>query len=465
MTGILLSSCAAALACCTLLPAAPIGKLRQKLRIRKLTDWQLMAAVTGLSAMSYGAASAISGGSPLMLALPAAALTALYASSILVKRRADWLRSEAARPYAPLEANSRLSQRSIWGLRILVSAAMAADVILMTFNGVSSPLALGAYLAAPLVGGLIAARFWKKSHAISDMMHQSELERFFGWADRAGVTAIVHLPDASKETLAQLDMLMAKLQAENIKAGIICRGRKTFGAVLKTYPTSWLVRTTHDLDHFAAAPIKQCFHLPVGTSAGHIVSLRKVRQILVDVNGKTIKGDSVPKELRMYDELWSYKAVSDALIQDAKDYGVEVLDHARKAAAPDLQVVVLPRVPKGSMSRLGVIIPQDDGTGSDLAYFGDVARALELEARDCDAPRFAICFEGGSKTPAAQEMLKSLKAAFGDEAIENMASPEATLNACADMVEGPWCRSYPEAAMGRQIVSCENQSICQSNRE
>ncbi|GEM_PF-5834470 len=425
-----------------ILPLTMLGGLR-----RKLGHVTVMVGLAVLSIATYGLAAWDATRSLWSLPLPMLALAGAYGLSEAISRVARSLAGEALKTPAAVARPIKRASMGSWFIRIAIALAMIVDIAVMYGTGGASitlQLAFAAALAACVLAGL---RGRTKYVELSAVQHQEELMRFVTWSLNTQTDIVIHVPDGSAATLALLKLLLKDLAGRGLKAGLLCRGRKTFAAVSAIWRNAWLVRTSRDLDDFAVPPIKRCLHLPVGTTAAHMVSLHQLRQIMVDIGGKAVLGDTLPKQMRMYDEIWMRGAPSAALVAEAAEYGITI-------TRLDPQPVFLTRVPKAEKRTFGLILPADGDVDQDLAYFETVVPAIEAAARAAGAAgiRLVLACMGRANGQNADAIRKALEVIFGQDNIIQADTVISVLNWAPEIFEGPWMTAYAAQAEHRRII-------------
>lgn len=434
-----------------ILPLTALGGLR-----RKLGHVTVMAVVAVLSIVTYALAAWDATRSLWSLPLPLLALAGAYGLSEATSRASRSLAGEAIKPPAAVARQIKRSSMGSWFIRIVIALGMIVDIAVVYSTGAASitlQLLFAAALAACAVAGLAGKREYPE---LSEFQHQEEIARFLSWVHEKSATTIIHVPDGKSTTLSQLAALLKELSDRKIEAAIVCRGKKTFSAVSAKWPTkSWLVRTSHDLDDYAVAPIARCLHMPVGTTAGHMVSLRKLKQVIViDVVCSAVIGQSVPKEMRMYDEIWMRGEPPAQLIADAAEYGITV-------SSMDPVMPFLNRVPSGDRITCALIIPKAQGTGDDLTYFETAVPALNVVAAHAGTggARFVVSFMDGDMSQGARVITRTLEALFDRASIVRANGLIDALNCAPIIVEGPWMQTQAAQAACRHIIALDAPSL------
>jgi len=436
------------------LPVLPLGMLARSRKTLGLSAMALKIFLVGISSLAFCLAAIGFGGnawSSLLIAtwlglnLAGALAGSHFLSAFgkhLVQESGSGLPGEVNRSF---KARARL----VWQLRIAGILAALTDLIVLLRSGSHSPLAL-AMFAVPVFGiGLICKEVWERKASLSERIHAHELDRFTAWVDRNDVINAVHVPDARAETMAKLAKLMAWMKANDMKAALVCRGRKTFSAVHEKWSHSWLVRSTHDLDHYAIAPISRCFHLPVGTNGSHIVSLRKVTQVLVDLDGE-IDGDrDLRKEMRMFDEIWTAGKVSTEILENAAGYGITVKAIGESGSDP----VILPSLPAGPVNIYGIVFPDPSDEDEITSYFTDIIPMID-RLSDTEI-RLLIAFEGGKPGRVGTVIATALREAFGSSSVDIAVNPIDLINRAPNLIDGPWVGSLDMARIRRNILSID----------
>lgn len=413
-----------------------------------------MAVIAALSGVSYGVAAWTATGSLWSLPLPMLALAGAYGASEVASRVAKSVRGESPKMPPTVASQIKRNAKLSWSIRIAIALAMILDIAVMARSAGTS-LTLQLFFAAALVVCAVQARATLRQRvSLSDLQHQQEIVRFLSWVHQKSVTTVIHVPDGSASTLSNLAALIKELRERKIEAAILCRGKKAFSTVSAKWPNTWLVRASHDLDDYAVAPIERCLHMPVGTTAGHMVSLRKLKQIIIDVAGNTIRGDSVPKEMRMYDEIWMRGAPTSALIADAAEYGITV-------SSMDPVIPFLNRVPSGDRITCALIIPEAQGTGNDLAYFETAVSALNVVSAHAGerGARFVVSFMDGDTSQGATVITRTLKTLFDSACIVHATGVIDALNCAPIIVEGPWMQTQEAQAACRHIIALDIPSL------
>ncbi len=347
-----------------LAPAIPLGELRKSAAIRALPKPLLMIVLTGLGVLPL-----LLDGRAGLASLAMAGLLACYGFGEAVARLTAHLRGEARSLPAPVARALARRQRAVWLCRSAVALLVAAMTLQLSRGGDPGAVPALAILLLTAAAGVVTGVALRGRQEWSDRIHLAELERYFAWADRSKSTDILHVPNASVDTIKALDRVLKELASAGIRPGLICRGRGIFAAVRRKHVNTWLVRSTHDLDDFAAAPIRRCFHMRRGTNGSHIVALRKLRQVSVDYAGTLSDVEELPKDLRMFDEIWIRGRIAPLLRTEAAAYGI-TLQGLGPAPPP-----MMPAVPQGRIPCFALIVPAAPDKTADL---GALAPAMGL---------------------------------------------------------------------------------------
>ncbi|MFG6080418.1 hypothetical protein ACEUZ9_000975 [Paracoccus litorisediminis] len=397
------------------LPALPLGKLSGLRRRLSLSKAGLAASLSAISAAPF---LAVPDGRGVASAFAVfAGISFSYGASHALQVIRGHLAEEAIGLPSPVDRELAREARLVWLARGgIVAAAAAAWTGALTPNCAVLP-------ALPLLAfcGHLAWRSSQKMRVRSERIHAAEIARFTAWADRPGTSVLVHVPDAKSATIASCQRLIDVLKAQGYAVAAICRGRKTFSSMAKTHAESWLVRNTQDLDHFSVAPIAACFHLPLGTNGSHMVSLRKLRQVLVDIDGTIPSSGALPKEARMFDEIRLVSRAGERLRSDAAEYGINIT-----MISPAPVPAILPVIPRGTLPGFGLIIPDE------ISKFAPLAVGL-LDALSKHHPQgFRLNLLVGC-SQAARDMAQALAAIYPGH-VREAPSLEALINTSTGLI-------------------------------
>ena len=375
-----------------------------------------------------GAAPLAISGRPVMAAFMLAGIVACYAASDSITRIGSYLRGEAKTFPASVTRILSGRQRSVWLCRVALALVGVAVLLVPEANPI---LALIPMIAVTATAIFLASRTFRKRQVLSDRIHDAEINRLLAWAHKEGVRDLIHVPDGDVATIKKVEALLVLMKKKGVKAALICRGRKAYAKIRGKNATSWLVRTAQDLDDFAMLPFLRCIHLDIGTNSTHLIGLRKLRQVLVDPAGRLNDVHLVPKEYRMFDEIWLLKNPSEAFAENAQGYGITLENILPKKMAP-----ILPSLPFGKRQCAGIIVPATRSGEDDMSSLASAFEIATAFRKRCgDESLLIIGFESGSAT-ASKMMSEWLSVSFG-KSVRIVTSTTTVLNTAPYLIWTP----------------------------
>lgn len=375
-----------------------------------------------------GAAPLAISGRPVMAAFMLAGFVACYAASDSIARIGSYLRGEAKTFPASVTRILSGRQRSVWLCRVALALVSVAVLLVPAMNPI---LAATPVIAITATAIFLAYRTFGKRQALSDRIHDAEINRLLAWAHKEGVRDLIHVPDGEVATIKKIEALLLLMKKKGVKVGLICRGRKAYAKIRGKNSTSWLVRTAQDLDDFAMLPFLRCIHLDIGTNSTHLIGLRKLRQLLVDPAGRLNDAQQVPKECRMFDEIWLVNDPSDQFAENAQGYGITLENIMPKKTAP-----VLPSLPFGKRACAGIIVPATSSGEDDMSSLASAFEVATAFRKRCGNDSLLIIgFESGSAT-ASKMMSEWLSVSFG-KSVKIMTSTTTVLNTAPYLIWTP----------------------------
>lgn len=370
-----------------LLPALPLKRFKALPLVKKLPKpWPETALV-----IAGSLSVALAGMTGLALTIAAGLVATLGAGEAVTRIHAH-LRGEVKTVPASVSKPLALRQRALWIARVTISLLAGACLLGLALGRDVSALALGPAILIALASAYVGRDSARRMTEWSDRIHGAELDRLFAWADKNGVTSIVHVPDGEPATVKAIEALIKELAAEGVKAALICRGRTAYAKMRVKNEGAWLVRAIPDLDDYAVPPFLRCFHVNRGSNGCHIISLLNMRHILVDLNGVLSGLGALPKTFRMFDEIRTGACIAPELHDDAGRYGITL--QRRASVKPPL---IMPSVPRGPTPCFGLVVPSDATGQIDLGSLNEAFEIVSAIVKACGSDfRLILGFEAAS---------------------------------------------------------------------